>query len=79
MYERIKEDIKNENSNIEAKVRVLHSTSALLVKGNKEAESLQHFGGAAIKVLTPHQLAAIIFGTAGYESVMLDLKAQMLF
>lgn len=74
MYERIKEDIKNENSNIEAKVRVLHSTSALLVKGNKEAESLQHFGGAAIKVLTPHQLAAIIFGTAGYESVMLDLK-----
>lgn len=74
MYERIKEDIKNENSNVDNKVRVLHSTSALLVKGNKEAESLQHFGGAAIKVLTPHQLAAIIFGTAGYESIMLDLQ-----
>ncbi|MDX9791388.1 MAG: CRISPR-associated helicase Cas3', partial [Candidatus Kapabacteria bacterium] len=27
-----------------------------------------------IKVLTPHQLAAIIFGTSGYESIMLDLK-----
>jgi CRISPR-associated endonuclease/helicase Cas3 len=74
MYERIKGDIKNENPNVDAKVRVLHSTSALLVKGNKEAETLQHFGGASIKVLTPHQLAAIVFGTAGYESIMLDLK-----
>lgn len=74
MYERIKSDIQNENSNVDAKVRVLHSTSALLVKGNKEAETLQHFGGASIKVLTPHQLAAIVFGTAGYESIMLDLK-----
>lgn len=74
MYERIKKDIKDENPNIDAKIRVLHSTSALLVKGNKEAETLQHFGGASIKVLTPHQLAAIIFGTAGYESIMLDLQ-----
>lgn len=74
MYERIKGDIKNENPNVDEKVRVLHSTSALLVKGNKEAETLQHFGGASIKVLTPHQLAAIVFGTAGYESIMLDLQ-----
>jgi len=74
MYERIKGDIKNENSNINEKVRVLHSTSALLVKGDKEAESLQSFAGASIKVLTPHQLAAIVFGTAGYESIMLDVK-----
>lgn len=74
MYERIKGDIQNENPNVDSKVRVLHSTSALLVKGNREAETLQHFGGASIKVLTPHQLAAIIFGTAGYESIMLDLQ-----
>lgn len=74
MYERIKDDIKNENPNVETQVRVLHSTSALLVKGNKDAESLQHFGGAAIKVLTPHQLASIIFGTAEFESMMLDLQ-----
>ena len=74
MYERIKGDIKNENPNVETQVRVLHSTSALLVKGNKDAESLQHFGGAAIKVLTPHQLASIIFGTAEFESMMLDLQ-----
>ena len=74
MYERIKGDIKNENPHVDAKVRVLHATSALLAKGDKEAEILQHFGGAAIKVLTPHQLAAIVFGTAGYESIMLDLQ-----
>ena len=74
MYKRIKEDIKKENSNIDEKVRVLHSTSALLVKGNKEAEILQSFAGASIKVLTPHQLAAIVFGTAGFESIMLDVK-----
>jgi CRISPR-associated endonuclease/helicase Cas3 len=76
MYERIKGDIKNENPNTETQVRVLHSTSALLVKGNKDAENLQHFGGASIKVLTPHQLASIIFGTAEFESMMLDLKGS---
>jgi CRISPR-associated endonuclease/helicase Cas3 len=27
-----------------------------------------------VKVLTPHQFAAIVFGTAGFESVMLDVK-----
>ena len=66
MYDRIKTDIQNENPNVEEKVRVLHSTSGLLLKENKEAQMLQGFGGAAIKVLTPHQLAAIIFGTAGF-------------
>ena len=74
MYERIKDDIKHENPDVETQVRVLHSTSALVVKGNKAAESFQHFGGAAIKVLTPHQLASIIFGTAEFESMMLDLQ-----
>jgi len=80
MYERIKKDIKNENPNVDTQVRVLHATSALLVQGNKDAESLQHFGGAAIKILTPHQLASIIFGTAEFESMMLDLQgADVIF
>lgn len=74
MFERIKKDIGPDNPEVEQKVRLLHATSALMVKGNKEAETLQHFGGASLKVLTPHQLAAIIFGTAGFEGIMLDLK-----
>lgn len=68
MYERLKENIKDGD------IRVLHATSGLLVKGNKEAISLQNFGGAAVKVLTPHQLASIVFGTSGFESTMLDLE-----
>lgn len=76
MYERIKGDIEKDNPNVKSKIRVLHSTSALLVKNDADAKSLQHFGGAAIKVLTPHQLASIIFGTAEYESMMLDLKGS---
>ena len=68
MYERIKSTVPNKD------VRVLHSTSALLVKNNKEEQTLQSFGGASIKVLTPHQLAAVVFGTSGFESIMLDLQ-----
>ncbi len=68
MYERIKLTVPNKD------VRVLHATSALLVKNNKEEQTLQSFGGASIKVLTPHQLAAVIFGTAEFESIMLDLQ-----
>lgn len=68
MYERIKSTVPNKD------VRVLHATSALLVKNNREAQTLQSFGGASVKVLTPHQLASVIFGTAGFESIMLDLQ-----
>lgn len=68
MYERIKSTVPNKD------VRVLHSTSALLVKNNKEEQTLQSFGGASVKVLTPHQLAAVVFGTSEFESIMLDLQ-----
>ncbi len=68
MYERIKSTVPNKD------VRVLHATSALLVKNDKEEQTLQSFGGASVKVLTPHQLAAVIFGTAEFESIMLDLQ-----
>lgn len=69
MYERIKSVVPNSKG-----VRVLHSTSALLAKNNREEQTLQGFAGASVKVLTPHQLAAIIFGTSGYEAIMLDLQ-----
>ncbi len=69
MYERIKSAVPNNKG-----VRVLHATSALLVKNNREEQTLQSFAGASVKVLTPHQMAAIIFGTSGYEGIMLDLQ-----
>lgn len=35
---------------------------------------IQNKFGAAIKVLTPHQLAAIALGTKGYEAMLFDLQ-----
>lgn len=69
MWKRFKDTIPNED------IRLLHSTSRVIV-GKKEIDEkiLQPLVGSSIKVLTPHQLSAIIFGTSGFESVMLDIK-----
>lgn len=69
MWKRFRESIPNKD------IRVLHATSKIVVeKNNIEEQVLQPLVGSCIKVLTPHQLAAIIFGTSGYESVMLDIE-----
>lgn len=68
MFERMCKDIPNKD------IRLLHATSKVIVGKNTEEQILQPFVGAAAKVLTPHQLAAIIFGTAGFESMMLDVQ-----
>ncbi len=69
MWKRFTDTIPNKD------IRVLHATSKIVVgKNNIEEQVLQPLVGSCIKVLTPHQLAAIIFGTAGYESVMLDVE-----
>lgn len=70
MYDRIKNDLKNVED-----IRLLHSTSRLVVEGNKiEERVIQDKIGASVKVLTPHQLGAIVFGTRGYEAILFDLK-----
>lgn len=71
MYERIKEDLKNTN----ADVRLLHASSSIKIDNNKiEEKILQHHIGASVKVLTPHQIASIVFGTKGYEAMIVDIK-----
>jgi len=71
MYERIKDDLKD----TDADVRLLHASSSLkLEKGKLEEKILQRHIGASVKVLTPHQLAAIVFATKGYEALIADLK-----
>lgn len=71
MYERIKEDLKN----TEAKVRLLHAASSLKIEGEHlEEKIMQRHMGASVKVLTPHQLAALVFATKGYEALIVDLK-----
>lgn len=68
MYERIKSVVPNKD------IRLLHSTSKIVVGKNIDEQILQPLAGSAVKILTPHQLAAIIFGTSGFETVMLDLQ-----
>jgi CRISPR-associated endonuclease/helicase Cas3 len=71
MYERIKEDLKSTDAN----VRLLHASSSLKIeKKNIEEKILQRHIGASIKILTPHQLASLIFATKGYEALITDLK-----
>lgn len=61
-----------------ADVRRLHAASGVGPSDGDAEEDvqLQRLPGAAVKVLTPHQLAAVVFGTAGHEAVALDLRGQ---
>lgn len=71
MYERIKEDLKN----TAADVRLLHAASSIrLENGKVEEKILQRHIGASVKVLTPHQMASLVFGTKGYEAMIADIK-----
>lgn len=69
MYERIKNDLKD------ADVRLLHAASSIkLENGTVEEKILQRHIGASVKVLTPHQMASLVFGTKGYEAMIADIK-----
>ena len=71
MYDRIKNDLKN----TDAQVCLLHAASSLKVRDKGvEERILQHHLGASVKVLTPHQMASIVFGIKGYEAMLLDLE-----
>lgn len=71
MYDRIKNDLKETN----AQVYLLHAASNLKVKDGKvEERIMQRHIGASVKVMTPHQMASIVFGIKGYEAMLLDLK-----
>lgn len=71
MYERIKDDLKDTN----ADVRLLHAASSIKLENGKiEEKILQRHIGASVKVLTPHQIASLVFGTKGYEAMIVDLK-----
>ena len=71
MYDRIKSDLKG----TDAQVYLLHAASNLKVKDGKvEERIMQRHIGASVKVMTPYQMASIVFGIKGYEAMLLDLK-----
>lgn len=71
MHDRISNDLKNTN----ASVSLLHSASNLKIEDGKvEERIMQRMVGSSVKVMTPHQMASIVFGIKGYESMIVDLK-----
>ena len=73
MYKRVAKDLRDTNPDLD--IRVLHASSSVVKrKGSEEEAVLQPLFGSSIKILTPHQLAAIAFGMKGYEALLLDLK-----
>lgn len=73
MYRRVKDDLQQDNPNLD--IRLLHASSSIEVKGKSvEEKVLQEHVGSSVKILTPHQLASIIFGTKGFEAMALDIK-----
>lgn len=71
MYDRIKSDLKDTDSQI----YLLHSASNLkVIDGKVEERIMQRHVGASVKVMTPHQMASIVFGIKGYEAMAVDLK-----
>lgn len=75
MYNRVANDLAESNPGLD--IRVLHSASSIARRnGGEEERMLQGLMGSAIKVLTPHQIAGIIFGTRAFEATILDLKGN---
>jgi len=71
MYDRIRNDLKG----TDAQVHLLHAASGMKVREQSvEERILQHHPGASVKVLTPHQMASIVFGIKGFEAMLLDLE-----
>ncbi len=71
MYDRIKNDLKATN----AQIYLLHAASCIkMEEAEIEEKIMQRNIGASLKILTPHQIAAIVFGIKGYETMALDLK-----
>ncbi|MEM6767882.1 MAG: CRISPR-associated helicase Cas3' [Bacteroidota bacterium] len=76
MYRRLQKDLKKDNPTLN--IKLLHAASSLLVEEGRDKEDvvLQRHIGSSIKVLTPYQLAGIIFGSKGFESLIQDLKGE---
>jgi len=73
MFQRVSNDLASDNPDLD--IRLLHSASSLAIKGKAiEEKIIQGHIGSSIKILTPHQIAGIIFGTSGYEATLIDIK-----
>jgi len=72
MYERIEEDLRKDNPGLD--LRLLHAASRIVVKDDTEEKDLQNLVGASVKVLTPYQVASVVFASKGFETILADLQ-----
>ncbi|MEO1628080.1 MAG: CRISPR-associated helicase Cas3', partial [Bacteroidota bacterium] len=72
MFERIATDLKTDNPGLD--VRLLHAASRIVVGDDTEEKDLQNLVGASVKVLTPYQLASVVFASKGFETILADLQ-----
>lgn len=71
MYDRLRTEIKDANTQI----YLLHAASVLMMEdGNIEESIMQKHLGASVKIMTPHQMASVVYGVKGFESMLADLK-----
>lgn len=68
MYDRFRDTITPKEG-----IRLQHGTSKIKVGDQLEEQIEQALVGASVKVLTPHQIASVIFGVKNFESIILDL------
>ena len=58
-------------------IRRVHASAQIEIDEELEEETLlQRHPGAALKVMTPHQIASLVFGMAGHEAMALDVARQ---
>lgn len=73
MYQRVKNELLPSNPDLD--IRMLHSSSRIAVNDESQEDIvLQRLIGSSVKILTPYQLASIIFATRGFESQIEDIK-----
>lgn len=73
MFKRVKNDLNPMNPDLD--IRILHSSSKIACNDDSHEDIfLQRLVGSSIKVLTPYQLASIVFATRGFESLTEDLR-----
>lgn len=73
MYQRVKNELLPSNPDMD--IRMLHSSSKIAVDDESQEDIvLQRLIGSSVKILTPYQLASIIFATRGFEFQIEDIK-----
>jgi CRISPR-associated endonuclease/helicase Cas3 len=75
MYQRFKSQLKDTNPLLS--IAVQHANAKMQYDEDEIIEKvIFDKPGHSVKVLTPYQISSIVFGTAGFESTILDLVDQ---